>query len=86
VQLAQTGLQEIKVDRLGHKIGCAALGGTAAPFIVAVSGQHHHRELGSPLLDLPQERQTIHSRHIDIRQDHDQLRLDFVGGETFKRF
>src|SRR5580704_4710588 len=85
VQLAQTSLQEIKVDRLGHKISGSLLSGSPPPFIVAVSGQHHHRELGPPLLDFAQERQTIHSGHINVRQDHDRLRLDF-DRKAFKRF
>src|ERR1700722_2757644 len=85
VQLAQTNSQNVEVDRLGHKISCPILGGAPPSFIVSISGQHHHRELGSPLLDLPQERQAVHSGHIDVRQDHDPLRLDFAG-KTLQRF
>src|SRR5205085_11195982 len=34
------------------------------------------------LLDLAQERQTVHSGHVYVREDHNQLRLDALGELT----
>jgi hypothetical protein len=31
---------------------------------------------GKPLLDLAEQLQAVHPRHVDVREDHDQLRLD----------
>ena len=80
----QANLQEIEIDRLGDEFSRAAFGGAATPLVVAIGGQHHHRQFRPPLLDLPQERQPVHSGHIDVRQDDDQLRLD-LARKTLKR-
>ena len=46
MQLAQPLLQEIEVDRLGDEFGGSVFGGATAPFLVAIGGQHHHRQVG----------------------------------------
>ena len=53
--------------------------GQASPLIVAIGGHHHHRQLGPPRLDLAQQLQSVHDRHVDVRQDHDRRRLDALG-------
>ena len=50
--------------------------GPPPPLVVAIGGHHHHRQIGVSHLDLAKQRQPVHSRHVDVGQDHDQLRLD----------
>ena len=69
-------LQPIDIDRLGEELGGPQFAGSAAPLVVTVGGYDHHRELGEPLLDLARQVQPVHPRHVDVRQNDDQLRLD----------
>jgi hypothetical protein len=34
--------------------------------------------VGEPLLDFAEQLQSIHPRHVDVGQDREQLRLDFI--------
>src|SRR5215831_10029710 len=77
--MAKLGLQEIEIGRLGDELGGAILAGQAPPLIVAIGGHHHHRQIGPPCLDLAQQLQPVDDRHVYVRQDHDQLRLDARG-------
>src|SRR5258708_4037300 len=67
-------LQELEVDRLGDEIRRTARVGHAAPFVVAIGGHHHDRQLWPALLDLAQQSEPVHSGHVDVGQDDDQLR------------
>jgi hypothetical protein len=49
-----------------------------------LSGYHHDREIGEPLLDLCQQLQAVHTRHVDVRQHSDERRPDFPG-ESIQR-
>lgn len=40
-------------------------------------------QIGAPLLDLPQQRKSVHAGHVDVRENDDQLRLD--AGELVQR-
>src|SRR5262245_10908734 len=50
----------------------------AAPLIIAVGRHHHDWQFWPAFLDLVQQRQTVHAGHIDVGENHDQLRLDAV--------
>jgi hypothetical protein len=41
-------------------------GGTASPLVVPVGGHHHDRQIGATLLDLAEQLQAVHPRHIDV--------------------
>src|SRR5208337_1961099 len=84
LQLAQPGLQQIEIDRLGDKLGSAELAGPAPPFVIAIGGHHDDRQLGVQSLDFAEQCQAVHARHVDVREDDDQLRLD-LAGEPFER-
>src|SRR5271166_281529 len=79
LQLAQPGLQQIEIDRLGDKLGSAELAGPAPPLVVAIGGHHDDRQVGVQSLDLAKQCEAVHARHVDVREDDDQLRLDLAG-------
>jgi Arm domain-containing DNA-binding protein len=61
--------------------GAGVLAGYAES--AAVGGHHDDRQIGAPLLDLPQQRKSVHAGHVDVRENDDQLRLD--AGELVQR-
>ena len=71
--------QPIEIDRLGDELGGAVFIGMPPTLIVAVGRHHHDRQIGPAPLDLAQQRQPVHSGHVDVGQDDDQLRLDLAG-------
>jgi hypothetical protein len=74
----------IEIDRLGEELGCTKIVGTSSSLVIAIGGDHHHRQIGEVLFDLAQQLEAIHARHVDVRKDDDQLRLD-LAGEPFER-
>jgi hypothetical protein len=85
-QLPQLLLEQVEIDRLGHELECPEIAGAAPPLVIAIGGHHHHRQIGEPLFDLAQQLQTVHSRHVDVRQDDDQLRFDPFMQQTQRLF
>src|ERR1051325_9556525 len=83
-QLAQLAFKKIKIDRRGDELGGAILAHALPPLLVAIGGDHHHRDVGAQPLDFAQQCQPIHARHVDVGQYHDQLRLD-AGVEPVER-
>jgi hypothetical protein len=83
-QLLQLGFQQIEIDRLGDEFHGAVFGGAATALVVAIGGHHHHGQFGAPLLEDAQQFEPVHARHVDIRQDDDELRLD-LAGEAIER-
>jgi hypothetical protein len=71
-------LQVPEIHRLRDELEGPKFGGPTSTFVVTIGGDHHHRHAGEPLLDLRQQLQPIHARHVDVGQDHDQRRLDAV--------
>src|SRR5205807_1172530 len=65
-------------DRLGDELESTEFAGPAATLVVTIGGHHHYRQLGPTLLYLAQEFEPVHAGHIDIREQHDQLRLEFL--------
>ena len=61
-----SGLQILEIDRFGHEIKCAAVHGGADIGHIAIGRHDNGRDLLLVLLQLLQQRQTIHPRHIDI--------------------
>jgi hypothetical protein len=61
---------------------CAILRGPPAALVITVSGTHHDRQVGKALLDLDEQLQPIHARHVDVGEDRDQGRLDLAGLPT----
>src|SRR6185437_6721430 len=68
-QPGELRLQMIEIDR-------AEFVGTAAPLVVAIGRDHHHRQLRPALLHLPQQGQPVHAGHIDVGQNHQKFGLD----------
>jgi hypothetical protein len=83
--LPQLRLQVLKFDGLREKICRAILRGLPPPLVIAVSGHHHDRQFGEPLLDLTEQLQPVHAGHVDVGEDRDQRRLDFAR-EPIQRF
>ena len=78
-QTAKLSLQEIEIDRLGDELGGAILAGQPPPLIVAIGGHHQYGQIGPPRFDLAQQLQSVHDRHVYVRQDDDQRQLDACG-------
>ena len=69
-------LQVVQVNRLGGEIEGAAVHGVAD--VVHVSVCAHHDALpgrDTHLVDLGQKRQSVHFRHVDIREDDGNVRI-----------
>src|SRR5262249_33662234 len=73
-QLLKLPLEDVKIDGFGDEIRRTLIMGHAAALLVPIRRYHHHREFRPTELDLTQKRQPIHARHINVRQDDDQLR------------
>ena len=71
-QLRQSGLQQIKVDRLGEEFAGAEFTGATASLVITVRRHHHHRQIAPALLDRGEQIQSVRFGHIDVREDHDQ--------------
>src|SRR5215212_9247502 len=56
-QSQQLRLQQLEIDRLGEELDSAVLLGETPSLVVAISGYHHHRQVGPALLDLAKQRQ-----------------------------
>ena len=54
------------------------LAGQASPLIVAIGGHHHHRQIGSPRLDLAQQLQPVDHGHVYVRQSMDASRRKVI--------
>ena|ERR1051326_3997601 len=69
-------LQHLEIHRLRDELRGSVLIRTASSFIAAVSRHHHDRQFWPAPLDFAQQRQTVHSRHVDVGQDDNQLGID----------
>ena len=78
-------LEQIEIDRLTDKVARATFPCAAAALVVAIGGHHHDRQIRPPRLDLTQQGEPIHPRHVDFRQNRDQLGPDLVR-EPVERF
>jgi hypothetical protein len=78
-ELAQLLLQPIEIDRLGEELESAKFAGAALALVVAIGGHHHDRQVRPLPLDLAQKFEPIHARHVDVREQYDQLRLYLPG-------
>jgi hypothetical protein len=77
-QLPQPLFQHLKIHRLGDELRGPVFIRTASPLINAVSRHHHDRQFWPASLDLTQQRQTVHTRHVDVGQNDDQLGIDAI--------
>src|SRR5215813_11945793 len=71
-------LQMIEIDWLREELESAEFAGAASSLVVAIGGHHHDRQIGEPLLDLRQQLQAIHTRHVDVRENREKRRLDLL--------
>ena len=69
-RLGDGGFQVGEIDRLGQKIERAAVHGGADIAHVAIGRDDDGRNLFARLLQLLQQRQPVHPRHVDIGDDH----------------
>src|SRR5215469_5316039 len=67
----------IEIDRLGDELGSSEFAGTASSIVVAIGGHHHYGQIGATLPDLAEQFQSVHARHVDVRQYSEERRLDF---------
>ena len=89
-RLAHGGLEVGEVDRLGQEVEGAAVHRGADIGHVAVGRDDHGREPGRFVLQLGEQGQPIHARHVDVGHDHVEVavfgqegqRLDAVAGEA----
>src|SRR6516165_11273222 len=72
-QLPQPFFELIEIDRFSDEFSSAQFAGASAPPIVAIGGHHHHRQVGEALLDLLEKLQPVHSGHVDVRKDREQV-------------
>jgi len=45
--------------------------------VIAVGRHHHDRQIGAALFDLAEQFQTVHARHVDVRQNRNKSGLNF---------
>src|SRR6266446_6825332 len=83
-QLAQLLLEQIEIDRLADEPRSAKFAGASPPLVVAIGGHHHDLEIREPLLDLAQQLQAVHPRHVNVRENRDQCGLD-LASEAIQR-
>ena len=76
-------LQVREVNRLGDEIERTAIHRGADVLHIAIGGNNHRANVGVDLGNLLEQRQPVHLRHIDVREDH----VDFVVFvQTVERF
>jgi hypothetical protein len=73
--LPQTALQQVEVDRLGDELGGALFARDTSTHVVDISSHYHDWYVRPPALDVAEWCEPVHAGHVDIGQDHDQLRL-----------
>ena len=49
-----------------------------AALVIAIGGNHYDRQIGAARFDLAQQGQPVHSEHVDVRKNYDQLEPDPV--------
>ena len=81
--LAMVVSEIAKIDRLGHKIERAAIHRGADVGHVAIGRHDDGRDLVLALLQLLQQRQPVHPRHIDVADDEVDV---VIGLERRQRF
>ena len=52
--------------------------GKASSFVVSIGGHHHDRHIGATLLDLAEQFESDHARHLYVRQYSEERRLNFL--------
>ena len=77
-ELLELALEGVEVDRLGDEVGGSVFAGFPPPLVVTIGRNHDHRQFGMAPLDLLKQPQSVHARHIDVRQHDDQLGPDAV--------
>ena len=74
-RLADRGLEVGKVNRLGQEVERAPVHGGADIGHVAVGRDDHGRKLRRLFLQLGEQRQSVHARHVDVGDDHVEIAL-----------
>jgi hypothetical protein len=74
-RLAERGLEVGKVNRLGEEVERASVHGCANIGHVAIGRDDHGRELRRFFLQLGEQRQSVHARHVDVGDDHIEIAL-----------
>ena len=72
-----------KIDRLGQEIEGAAVHGGADIGHVAIGRDDDGRELFLVLLQLLEERQPVHPRHVDVGNHHVDVAVGLQHGQGF---
>src|ERR1700722_9704701 len=73
--LAERGLEVSKVNRLGQEGERPPVHGGADIRHVAIGGDDHGGKLRRLLLQLCEQRQSVHARHVDVGDDHVEIAL-----------
>src|SRR5579883_3426225 len=75
--LVDGGLEIGEIDRLGEEVERAAVHGCADVAHVAIGGDDDGRLLVLGLLQLGEQRQPVHPRHVDVGYHHVDMRMGF---------
>jgi hypothetical protein len=73
--LAERGLEVGDVNWLGQEVERAPVHGRAGIGHVAIGGDDHGGKLRRLFLQLGEQRQSVHARHVDIGNDHVEIAL-----------
>ena len=74
----------LEIDGLREELESPECTGSASSVVVAIRGYHQDRQIGKPLLDLGQQLQTIHARHVDVGENRNKRGL-YLLGEPIQR-
>src|SRR5277367_2631941 len=73
--LAERGLEVGEVNWLGQEVERAPVHGRADIGHVAIGGDDHGGKLRRLFLELGEQRQSVHARHVDVGDDHVEIAL-----------
>ena len=78
----QLRLQVVEIDRLGDEIESAQFRGMASSLFVTIGGHHQDGQIRATLLDLAEQLQAVHARHVDVRETRHERALNFLASRS----
>src|SRR5215472_15962531 len=66
----------VEIDRFRDELGSSELTGSPSSLVVTIGG--HHRQIGVTMFDLAEQFQSVHTRHVNIREYRNEGGLNFL--------
>src|SRR6516225_10217711 len=68
----------VEIDRFRDELGSSGFTGSPSSLVVTIGGHHHDRQIRATLFDFAEQFQSVHTRHVDIREYRNEGGLDFL--------